>query len=99
MIRQFNIFSKSQEFEIMYIASLMRARVTVAKETVISQGDMGDLLYIVVEGQVNVLLREPIMHRYMTKLRALISMGSMFKGSGKSSLQSMIDKKKREEAE
>ena len=60
MIRKFAIFEKSQECEIMFIASLMKTKVTVSQEEVINQGDFGAIMYVICEGQVNVKLQDSI---------------------------------------
>lgn len=57
-LQKFWTFEKSEQSELMFIASLMQANIYVADEMIIRQGDTADKIYFIVSGEVQVFMSQ-----------------------------------------
>ena len=63
-LREFWMFEKSEENELMFIAENMQAKICMQDEKVVFQGEAGDMVFILIQGSVDVEIRESADERF-----------------------------------
>jgi CRP-like cAMP-binding protein len=59
-LRKIWLFEKTEQSEVMFIAHLMRASISVPDEMVIKQGDTAIRIYFIVMGKVQILINQKL---------------------------------------
>jgi CRP/FNR family transcriptional regulator, cyclic AMP receptor protein len=59
LLQRSPLFEMLSEAELEYVAELSRQRKLAAGETIFAEGDLGDALYVIAEGEVEVLRKDP----------------------------------------
>ena len=55
-LSSYTIFKQCEKCDIMYVVMLMKPRLHVSDEEIITQGDEAKQMYIIIQGQVRVYL-------------------------------------------
>ena len=53
----FDLFSKSEKNEIMFMAVLMKSKMNISDEEIITQGDEAHCMYFILSGEVRVYIK------------------------------------------
>jgi hypothetical protein len=54
MLKDFEIFNDSHKYEVLFIVRLLKPRIFLTEEKVVTQGDFGSELYLISLGSCNV---------------------------------------------
>jgi hypothetical protein len=54
ILKDFEIFEESHKYEILFIVGLLKPKIFLGEEKVITQGDFGNELYLISMGSCNV---------------------------------------------